>query len=100
MLESTLMRLIQVAASNLGHRVFRNNVGVAKTLDARVINFGLCKGSSDLIGLTRDGRFLAIEVKTERGKLSQEQKAFLAMVNRMGGCGIVARSVQDLENIK
>ncbi len=33
-------------------RIFRNNTGAVTTADGRFITFGLCKGSSDLIGWT------------------------------------------------
>jgi Holliday junction resolvase len=53
------------------------------------------KGVSDIIGIYR-GKFLAIEVKTERGKLTDAQRAFLDRVNREGGIAFVARSVEDV----
>lgn len=54
------------------------------------------KGVSDIIGLTRQGRFFAIEVKAPKGKLSPAQDEFLFRVNASGGIGIVARSVEDV----
>ena len=87
-------------------RLFRNNVGSAKTFDNRYIEFGLCVGSSDLIGfqsvtITADmvgqqvAIFTAIEVKTPTGKVSAEQKRFTDMVNNFGGIGAIVRSVDD-----
>lgn len=58
------------------------------------VRFGK-KGMSDLLGILEGGYFLAIEVKSAKGKLTEEQENFLAMVNRFGGCGIVARSVAE-----
>ena len=89
------MRAIQLEASRQGHRLFRNNVGTAKTQDGRWITFGLCKGSSDLIGWTKEGRFLAVEVKSARGKATKEQLSFIEQVNSMGGLGFVAKSVEE-----
>lgn len=58
------------------------------------------RGVSDLIGAYK-GRFLAIEVKTKGGKLSLHQERFLERVNRSGGLGFVARSVDDvIENFE
>ncbi len=48
------------------------------------MHFGLV-GSADLLGITSDGRFLAIEVKTGRAKQTPAQKAFQAMISRFGG---------------
>jgi hypothetical protein len=74
MKESNIMKLIQLAASKLGVKIFRNNVGMgwigestrfhAKTpvmcnpgdvliRNARPLHAGLCEGSSDLIGWTQ-----------------------------------------------
>jgi hypothetical protein len=53
-------------------------------------------GCADLLGQLRDGRFLAVEVKVKRDRLSQAQRAFLATVNDNGGIGFVARSIEDV----
>lgn len=41
------------------------------------------------------GRFTALEVKTPRGRVSDEQKKFIALVNAHGGYACVVRSVDD-----
>jgi len=53
------------------------------------------QGVSDILGIW-NGKFLAIEVKTERGNLSDHQKRFIDMINREGGIAFVARSVDDV----
>ncbi len=53
------------------------------------------RGISDIIGIYQ-GRFLAIEVKTPKGKLTDSQRAFIQRVNREGGIAFVARSVEDV----
>lgn len=79
-------------------RVWRNNVGAARTQDGRVVRFGT-KGQADILGVLRlptgTGLFVAIEVKSARGRLRPEQRAWGAMVQAMGGLYIVARSVED-----
>ena len=91
-------------------RLWRNNVGSMIDKKGQMVTFGLCPGSSDLIGLesiviTPDmigktmARFLAIEVKSEKGKASESQSKFLEMVRAMGGIGILARSVEDVHEI-
>ena len=77
-----------------GLAVFRNNTGVLMDQNGRRVAFGLCKGSSDLIGWYR-GRFIAIEVKTPEGSETEEQRLFGAGVERDGGAYCVARSVED-----
>jgi hypothetical protein len=78
-------------------RIFRNNVGVARDpTSGQHLRFGLIAGASDLIGIVKPrGRFLALEVKSARGRLRPEQQAFLDMVNNMGGIGRVVRSVDE-----
>jgi hypothetical protein len=114
--EIELMRLIQIDASNQGHRLFRNNVaqgwvgqqvrvshtqmvmvhpGDIVLRGARVLHAGLCEGSSDLIGISDTGRFLAVEVKAPKGRVTEGQESFLEMVQRLGGIGIVAKTVED-----
>jgi hypothetical protein len=41
------------------------------------------------------GVFIAIEVKDARGKVTDEQEQWLALVRRYGGAAGVARSVKD-----
>jgi VRR-NUC domain len=53
-------------------------------------------GVADIIGLTKQGRFFAIEVKVPKGKTTPEQALFIDSVNLSGGCAFVARSVEDV----
>jgi len=100
MSEADLMRDIQVALSEMGHRVFRNNIGMCRTAEGTMIRYGVCNpGGADLIGWTKDGRFLAVEVKGPKGKLTAEQTNFLNAVNEFGGVGICAHSLTDIEII-
>lgn len=96
--ETALQNAIRLAISPTGARLFRNSVGTAVTRTGATIRFGLCVGSSDLIGWTpRDGVavFTAIEVKTATGRLSEEQEKFLAAVEKAGGIAGVARSQEE-----
>lgn len=58
-------------------------------------SFSQPKGVSDILGIYK-GKPLAIEVKTERGRLSQFQDEFLERWKKEGGIGFVARSVDDV----
>lgn len=75
--------------------LWRNNTGVAERA-GRTLRYGLCRGSADLIGvLAPTGRIIALECKTEIGRLSEEQKLFLAHVRSRGGFAAVVRSVEE-----
>lgn len=106
--ETNLMHQIMLALSDAGCLVWRNGTGQAwhgkvihkagqqVTLsDARMQPYGICVGSSDLIGITPDGRFLAVEVKTATGRVSKEQQTFIDAVRRSGGIAGIARSIED-----
>lgn len=95
MSEKEIQDQIRVALSDVGVIIWRNNTGIATYATGSKVRYGLCIGSSDLIGITRDGKFVAIEVKTPKGKLTKEQKNFLKAVKDMGGYSGVARSVED-----
>ena len=97
--EADISRLIQLAASGRGARLLRNNVGALKDDRGVHVRFGLCAGSSDLIGWTHDGRFLAVEIKLPGKHPTREQASFIEAVLAAGGRAGVARSVEDLERI-
>lgn len=73
---------------------WRQNTGAA-VRDERVVRFAFA-GCSDILGMLKDGRFLAIECKRPGGKLSTGQHVFLHKVNRHGGLGFMATCVTDV----
>ena len=107
--ETKLQNAILLALSNAGHLVWRmetagawvgrimHQEGNMVTLaNARMIQAGLIKGGSDIIGIHRpSGRFIAIEVKTPTGRPTPEQLRFIDNVRAAGGIAGIARSVQD-----
>lgn len=129
MKESDLMRSLQQAASKLGARLFRQNVGLAWVgkadritrqqsvtvkpgdvviRNARPFHAGHA-GMSDLGGwvpvvVTPDmvGQTVAIVVQAEiktGTKASQEQRDWIAAVKRFGGRAGVARNEEELAAI-
>lgn len=103
--ETAVMLDVRVAVGRETDAVlWRNNVGVAEYWSAAAgtivrVPYGLCVGSSDLIGIGPGGRFLAIECKTATGRLTAEQERFLALVERKGGVARVARGREDALSI-
>lgn len=55
-------------------------------------------GVPDIIACYK-GRFIGIEVKNETGKTTPLQDINLKMINKCGGIGIVARSVDDVRSV-
>ncbi len=60
-------------------------------------------GVPDIIGITRDGRFLGIEVKSKSGRQSDHQKEFEKKCKDNNGIYILARDMdgfmQEYENL-
>jgi len=56
-------------------------------------------GVADILGVKNDGQFVAIEVKTKKGRLSDNQKAYLQKVEANGGLAFVARSIEDVKEM-
>ncbi len=56
-------------------------------------------GVADILGVKSDGQFVAIEVKTKKGRLSENQKAYLQKVADNGGLSFVARSIEDVKEM-
>lgn len=54
------------------------------------------KGIADLLGLSREGKFWAIEVKAPGGRATPEQEQFLESVRSFGCKAFIAMSVDDV----
>ena len=88
-------------------RLYRNNCGsLPDPRTGRPVQFGLARGSADLIGWRtvtitpemvgqRIAVFTSIEVKTSTGRLTPAQHNWLGAVRSAGGIAGVARSVTD-----
>ena len=110
--ETTLQQHIRLALGTRPDlRLFRNNTGtLPDPRTGRPVQFGLARGSADLIGLrtvtiTPDmvgqqvAVFTSIEVKTPKGRPTAEQQNWLNMVRSLGGIAGIARSVRDANEI-
>lgn len=104
--EARLIRLIELAIGALpGVLCLRNSVGVTKEYDpdtglARVISYGLSKGSPDLLVFLRDdargvASVVALEVKTDVGRLSPDQVRCHVVWRQAGVRVFVVRSAEQ-----
>ena len=71
---------------------WRTNTGAAK-FGERFVRFGY-PGVSDIIGMLKSGKLLAIEVKRPRQKPTEAQQRFLEAIGRHGGIAFVATSLE------
>ena len=108
--EHEIQQRIRLACGRGAVRLWRNNTGALVDQQGRFVRFGLCKGSSDLIGLRsleittelvglRLAQFVALEIKTAQGVLRPEQQAFLRLVQQLGGVAAVCRSMEEAEQL-
>lgn len=97
--ERDIQAAILGAVGSMPHvRLWRSNTGAARNpRDGRVVRFGV-PGQGDLSGIIHTcsgGVRLEIEVKSATGRQSPEQRRFQLMIERFGGCYVLARSVED-----
>jgi len=120
--ETSLMREVQLNLSQGDVRLFRNNVGAAwqgkpiwideglLLVNPSRLVYGLCTGSSDLIGwrkrtITQDdvgkvvAQFVSLEAKSPREHATKAQVDWLRTVQDMGGLAGVFRSQEEAEYI-
>lgn len=74
--------------------VEHQNTGSAR-IGGRFVRFGW-PGCSDVLGMLRDGRLLAVECKSPTGRLRPEQAAFLERIRAACGVGFMARDCRDV----
>lgn len=54
------------------------------------------KGFPDIAGVFPSGKFFAIELKTDKGRLSTEQTEWITKLNMSGAMAIVLRSKEEI----
>ncbi len=98
--ETSLKKRIRIALAASGALAWNNPVGAAKMPSGHWVEYGLCEGSADIIGLVKVtggiGRFFAVEVKKPKtGVVREAQERWAAVVRRWGGYVVFARCVDD-----
>lgn len=115
MSEKSVLNKLQLLASSLGHRLFRNNNGMAYSGEAIEldngsiliknpyrIKYGLGVGTGDLVGGTQIkvtpemiGKTILVftnyEVKMVKTKVTKEQTSFHNTILQLGGISIIER---------
>ena len=125
MIEQDVQNKIRVAASTVGTRLFRNNVGALYNARGALVRYGLGNESktvndkmksSDLIGITpvtitnshvgcTFGVFTSIEVKEtgwvyrNNNKRESAQLAWIDLIKAFGGKAGFAQSIDDMIGI-
>ena len=97
--EANILNDCLLALSACGCTAWRNNTGQLPDKSGRPIKFGLCVGSSDIIGIAPDGVFIAVECKTRMGQPTDAQVRFIKAVIARGGRAGIARNSDDAVQI-
>lgn len=113
--ETDLMRRVHMHLCPMeGPRVaqlYRNNVGTFRGLhDRSIIQCGLHPGSGDLVGwmpvtITPEmvGRrvavFASVEIKTDNGRIQDNQRHWADTVNDAGGIAIITNGPEQAEKL-
>jgi hypothetical protein len=96
--EGDVRESIELALNRQGSVRVRLNAQYSGPARGGYTRAGLGTGTADLIGyVLGSGRFFAIEVKTSTGKVSDEQREWLAQTNREGGYAAVARTPEEAQ---
>lgn len=101
-------QLLKLAAFKPDVKLWRNNVGALQDRHGNYVTYGLCVGSSDLIGYKsiiitpamvgqRLAQFVAIEAKAPSGKLRDRQLLFLEQCRAAGAIAACVRSIEEME---
>lgn len=79
---------------------FRANVGKVRTPDGRYFDTGLPVGFSDLFGVRKsDGKAVFLEVKTAKGRVSENQQNFINAMQENNAIAGICRSVDDAKKL-
>lgn len=104
MSEQRLVNEIRHYLNSQGHFVWRNNSGLTRSMytnkrgvkNERVWRSGV-RGASDIIGISLDGRFIAIECKFGRNKATPAQEEFINDIKSRGGITAIVYSLDELK---
>ena len=91
--ERTIQNQIRCALSDYGF-VIRQNTGYFRTADGRMVKCGLT-GLPDLLFVGNDGTVAFLEVKTDKGAPSEDQRRFIKRLQEYGHRAGIVRTVEE-----
>ena len=98
--ESAVLRACLDYLRIRGHLVARINNGAFKTERGGYVKSTDIPGMPDIMGITIDGRGLAVECKSEKGRLSKSQEIFRVAWTARSGVYVLARGIEDLQEAR
>ncbi|MFQ5445181.1 MAG: VRR-NUC domain-containing protein [Nitrospinales bacterium] len=99
MKESVIQHQILSYLGHIGVFCYRSNTGGARLPGKggrpQFVRFGV-RGHPDIVAVY-DGKYVGIEVKSEKGRQTKYQRWFQEDLEEAGGVYLLARSVEDIE---
>ena len=95
--ESVVVRACLEYLRLRGHLVARVNNGAFETKRGGFVRSTDIPGFPDIVGITRNGTGLAVECKSEKGRLSKPQEILKVEWIARGAVYVVARGIEDLQ---
>lgn len=89
----TLLRRLDVLAWRVPNGPVLHSINGGQ----RVFKKSPIKGFPDIAGVMPTGKFFAIELKTDKGRLSPEQLEWITKLNMTGAMAIVLRSKEQID---
>ena len=98
MKESELLSFAMSTLKNCGILCWRvqNQASMHQINGKMIMKRSPIKGFPDIAGVFPNGKFFAIELKTEKGRLSPEQTEWITKLNMSGAMAIVLRSTDEI----
>ena len=91
-----LLKQCLLELTTYGHMCWKNSTGAIKSASGHFQRYGL-KGSADIIGLTSQGQFLAVEIKTGKAVQNKAQKGFQKAIESRNGIYKIIRTYEELK---
>lgn len=82
-----------------GFIMLKFNNGTHSAHGSKIATKKSSRGVADLLGVSPDGRFTAVETKRPGGKPTIAQIAFVEEVKKRGGIGLITDNLEDVKKI-
>ena len=97
LIQRAILNYLQILENRGKVYCFRAGAGMIPTKAGGMFKTGRA-GCPDIVCCV-DGKFVGLEVKNEKGKMSDKQKEAKELIEKVGGSYYVVRSINDVSKI-